>query len=942
MANEYTVKLIFDADGALAIKGISQVESKISDFTRMSNSSNSAIKSMWQNFTSLSLGVNQALDAFGKFYIYAQKIKDFGAAGAILIKQEEGFNALAAAAGYSGQAIVNAWQNAAQGVVGASDLMERGGRLMQESIDPVVIEKTISLLKKQASVVGETFLPAYEKYIAAVTTGIMGRGFKPYIGTLEMDKELEKYAETHGKVVEKLSQEEKAHARSIIILKALQDRVGGVSGAMSSYADSIDKSKSQIKGFWEDQEKGAAGFSATLYKLHAWILQNMSGGPEQFWGPKLPSTLKEGAEQLKLLERYQRGEIVKLPMPILPREKEPPKPVLAGAEELRGLEQKKIASLDAWNTSKKLIDFEYAYLTKMYKDDAVAYTIVKSWKANEDKKWTNQVMLVKEQESQKYLELIGNEEGALKKKYDIEIFEAKGNADLITLIRKRQVQDEINRGNTIAQFWIKAHGDQLKEEGDFQSKLADIRTSTGMVSEEAALQAKLTWRQKALQIEKDIAEQTLKLEVMPEQRRNLIAQIQLLEYKIINDRKLGESEIAAARLKYMRDAEQVLRAGVISQIGTESEMAQRRASLQVKTGFKFDVEAVKEQYDWERKIAAERIRDVEIQLTQTKEESKRLGLMSQRNDLVRVFNTLEGKEGLEIAALKYEAQKKYLELQKQERDLKRENLSSSMEGIARLLDLTSSSTDQMLQTLSLGMKQVIESSTSLPAILSGGDIYTQRFERQVEMFAKMEEATRNHQDRERIMEEQGAAVEKALAEKEFSQRFAIASNGFGALAGLALSFYALSNKQSKAALQVYQALAVAQAIIDTYVSAQKAYTATIGIPVVGPYLAPAMAAVAVAAGIARVAAIKSQTFHSGGDVMGSSGSEVSAILQPKEVVIDRTTSQREGGYAGIMDKLDRPQASQDIAIINVLDDSVVESFLTSQRGRKIIRNVMQK
>ncbi|HQI42382.1 MAG TPA: hypothetical protein PK665_14910, partial [Ignavibacteriaceae bacterium] len=50
----------------------------------------------------------------------------------------------------------------------------------------------------------------------------------------------------------------------------------------------------------------------------------------------------------------------------------------------------------------------------------------------------------------------------------------------------------------------------------------------------------------------------------------------------------------------------------------------------------------------------------------------------------------------------------------------------------------------------------------------------------------------------------------------------------------------------------YQAFAKAQALIDTYTAAEAAYKAVVGIPFVGPALAVAAAAAAIAAGLARV------------------------------------------------------------------------------------------
>lgn len=52
-----------------------------------------------------------------------------------------------------------------------------------------------------------------------------------------------------------------------------------------------------------------------------------------------------------------------------------------------------------------------------------------------------------------------------------------------------------------------------------------------------------------------------------------------------------------------------------------------------------------------------------------------------------------------------------------------------------------------------------------------------------------------------------------------------------------------------------KAAAIAQATIDTYLSAQKAYTSTVGVPIVGPVLAPINAGLAIAAGIKNIKAI---------------------------------------------------------------------------------------
>jgi hypothetical protein len=78
-----------------------------------------------------------------------------------------------------------------------------------------------------------------------------------------------------------------------------------------------------------------------------------------------------------------------------------------------------------------------------------------------------------------------------------------------------------------------------------------------------------------------------------------------------------------------------------------------------------------------------------------------------------------------------------------------------------------------------------------------------------------------------------------------------------------------------------KAAAIAQATIDTYLSAQKAYSATIGIPIVGPVLAPINAGIAIAAGIKNIKAIASVPAPGGGGTEPSvpSGNNFGGTMQ---------------------------------------------------------------
>ena len=185
---------------------------------------------------------------------------------------------------------------------------------------------------------------------------------------------------------------------------------------------------------------------------------------------------------------------------------------------------------------------------------------------------------------------------------------------------------------------------------------------------------------------------------------------------------------------------------------------------------------------------------------------------------------------------------------------------------------------------------------------------------------------------------------KALEKAEFTASLGNANTMFSGLGALAKQYYDLSDGQNKSAFRAYQAFQVAQTMISTYASAQEAYR------VGGPYLGPVLSAIAIAQGLMNVAQIKAQKYHSGG-VVGEAGSgvgyiggnlqagEVPAILQTGEGVLSRQgMSNLEALNLGLLAQA-TPQ-NQEIVILNQVSDGVMEEYLQSRTGRKVIKNII--
>ncbi len=105
------------------------------------------------------------------------------------------------------------------------------------------------------------------------------------------------------------------------------------------------------------------------------------------------------------------------------------------------------------------------------------------------------------------------------------------------------------------------------------------------------------------------------------------------------------------------------------------------------------------------------------------------------------------------------------------------------------------------------------------------------------------------------------SIESARKVRDF--RIQYAGESFGAVANFMENLFVATDSKNRAIFEVMKAAAISQTVIDTYASAQASYKALAGIPIVGPGLAVAAAASAIAAGLARVAQIRSTPFGGG-------------------------------------------------------------------------------
>ena len=111
-----------------------------------------------------------------------------------------------------------------------------------------------------------------------------------------------------------------------------------------------------------------------------------------------------------------------------------------------------------------------------------------------------------------------------------------------------------------------------------------------------------------------------------------------------------------------------------------------------------------------------------------------------------------------------------------------------------------------------------------------------------------------------------AASDKEAADKKqalLNSQLDAVKQGLSSISNIAELFAGKSKKSQKRAFDVQKATNIATATIDTFMSAQSAYKSLVGVPVVGPVIAPLAAAGAIAAGLINIKKIKATQFEGG-------------------------------------------------------------------------------
>ncbi len=270
MAEELKIKITADSSQIKAgmEEATGSVQSAVSTMQGSFSGLDGALGVLKSSWGFLAIGVNQALEILNKAVEIPRKLMAWGEIGAQLTRVEDSFRAVATQAGYSADQIIGSLERASKGTLDASDIMARAGRLMQEGIAPEKMTTLMSLLQRQAPVVGDTMKEAWDKVAESLSMGTT-RALRHYVGIIDLDREYQKFAASIGTTKDRLTEQAKQIVLVDVITNRLKESTKGLTGETNKYALEMEKDKVIIKDSWDTIYKSMMGVGGLLTSIYA-------------------------------------------------------------------------------------------------------------------------------------------------------------------------------------------------------------------------------------------------------------------------------------------------------------------------------------------------------------------------------------------------------------------------------------------------------------------------------------------------------------------------------------------------------------------------------------------------------------------------------------------------------------------------------------------------
>jgi hypothetical protein len=369
--------------------------------------------------------------------------------------------------------------------------------------------------------------------------------------------------------------------------------------------------------------------------------------------------------------------------------------------------------------------------------------------------------------------------------------------------------------------------------------------------------------------------------------------------KITGAREIIEQEAARRRVEIEVNASNDI---ALATIKSEQDSLKRRISLEndMAQYVAPTIDNIKTKYDLEKQSLQLSIQELDVKYLQATEEADKNSILKEQEAIRKEILNIDIKSAYEVDMDRIKGQIELNDLLQQEKDFRNSIRNDIIESA---LDMGDQSGD-VGAGINDSLNNVSSMANSEDETQKQMDQLNDMFIKKLEISGKFNdleiENLRSKKGLELEIELEAAAqladMDEALAKKRedaenlsWKRKTKMVQSSFGAMAGIAQAFYALSNNQNEKAFKAYQAFAIGEALISTYAGAARALK---------DYSFPyslAVAALVTAQGMARINAIASQrpgdsTSSTESGSTGAIGTETPTISESSVLEVEKQPS----------------------------------------------------
>jgi hypothetical protein len=218
------------------------------------------LSSLKENWVALSIGVNQFLEILGKIGSAAGTVYNFVKEGQKVILVETAFKHMADSVGADAEAMISRLKASTKGVMDDTDLMRSATDMMLAGAKPDQIEKLTEAMAKMAPYAGMTLPEGMQRLGTALETG-NARAIRAVTGYIDLNYELEVYAQRLGKTADQLSDLARVQATAEILLGRIISKTKEVKDTQELGINTFLRFETAWKNMIEDMQKGVGPFA---------------------------------------------------------------------------------------------------------------------------------------------------------------------------------------------------------------------------------------------------------------------------------------------------------------------------------------------------------------------------------------------------------------------------------------------------------------------------------------------------------------------------------------------------------------------------------------------------------------------------------------------------------------------------------------------------------